>query len=312
MIDTLNTAKLEVEVMEVLAGHPYSTTEQLAERLSVSPNYLAIVLSDLEGLTVARTRKGWLLLDEEEEECDEHDEMPQHHSAILPTTSYMKTHTNFVSGVIGHHLQQQDPKIRCLWENHQGKLLVEKEMSTLDLKVGDTVNFSPYVKGKSFLSFSVNCIEVKNNQILFGLGYTTKYKHPHRRKLPHPSPLLISRPLPLANYSHLFQEQVAQIKAIAPYLPKSKDRRRNLDAQKILIDRGIDRRLVELCYSIWARSTEKYKKFVYLAEAEMPRYENIRHRIYWLSERTGFTPKTLRNWRFIGNFHPYLEGLLSD
>lgn len=307
----MNTAQLEVGVMEVLAEHPYCTTDQLADRLQVSSTLLAVVLRELEGLTVNRTRQGWVLLEEPEDEV-EVEEPLKDTSSWLQTTSYLKTHSNFICGVIGHHLQQADPTVRCVWENHSGQILVEREMSTTDLQVGDQVNFTPYVKGKSFLSFSVNSLEFKKGQIIFGLGYTTQYKNPHRRKLSHPSPLLISRPLPLANYSFLFREQVEKIKALLPCLPKSKDRRRNLDVQRQLLDYGLDPRVVELAYSLWGASTEKYRNFIYLTEREMPRFENIRYRIDWLSERTGFRKKTLRDWRFVANFHPYLEGLFDD
>lgn len=46
----MNTAQLEVGVMEVLAEHPYCTTDQLADRLQVSSTLLAVVLRELEGL----------------------------------------------------------------------------------------------------------------------------------------------------------------------------------------------------------------------------------------------------------------------
>lgn len=52
----MNTAQLEVGVMEVLAEHPYCTTDQLADRLQVSSTLLAVVLRELEGLTVNRTQ----------------------------------------------------------------------------------------------------------------------------------------------------------------------------------------------------------------------------------------------------------------
>lgn len=58
----MNTAQLEVGVMEVLAEHPYCTTDQLADRLQVSSTLLAVVLRELEGLTVNRTRQGWVRL----------------------------------------------------------------------------------------------------------------------------------------------------------------------------------------------------------------------------------------------------------